>query len=86
MLRTAVDGGYQWVITHHPNRAVVTVSKPKLTAYPHQPGEVGYPFRTTYLVTAVGIGSARIRLAERRSGSPAQGAERFTLRLHVAAP
>ncbi|HZY75116.1 MAG TPA: protease inhibitor I42 family protein [Jatrophihabitantaceae bacterium] len=86
VLRTAVDGGFQWVITHHPNRAVVTVSKPKLTAYPHPPGAVGFPYRTTYVVTAVGTGSARIRLAERGPGSPAQVVERFTLRLHVPAP
>jgi hypothetical protein len=83
VLRTAVDGGYRWVITHHPNRAVITISKPKLTAYPHQPGTVGYPYRTTYVVTAVGTGSARIGLAERGPGSPADVAERFTLRVHV---
>lgn len=86
VLRTAVDGGYRWVITHRPNGAVVKVSRPKLTAYPHQPGGVGYPYRTTYVLTAVGTGSARISLAERQSGSPAQVAERFTLRLHVTAP
>jgi hypothetical protein len=45
-----------------------------------------HPCRTTYVVTAVGTGSARIGLAERGPGSPADVAERFTLRVHVTAP
>lgn len=84
-LPTAVDGGYRWVITRHPNHRIATVSKPKLTPYPHQPGTVGYPFRTTYVITAVGIGTARITLVERGPGSSAQIARRFTLRLQVTA-
>jgi hypothetical protein len=82
-LPTAVDGGYLWVITRRPNHTIAAVSKPKLTPYPHQPGVVGYPYRTTYRVTALGAGTTRITLAERGPGSPGQVAERFTLRIRV---
>jgi hypothetical protein len=84
-LPTAVDGGYLWAITRRPNHTIAVVSKPKLTAYPHQPGVVGYPYRTTYRVTAIGAGTTRITLAERQSGS-GQVAKRFTLRIRVTAP
>jgi predicted secreted protein len=85
-LRTEVDGGYQWVMTHRPNKAKVEIVKHKLTPYKHKAHVVGYPYHTIYLLKGHRTGTTRITLVERQGTSKANPAERFTLRIHVVAP
>lgn len=85
-LRTAVDGGYRWAVTTHPAASTVRIVSTHLTAYPHRPGTVGFPYHTDYLLQAVAPGTTTIRLVEREPGGRSDIAGRYSLTLRVSRP
>jgi predicted secreted protein len=84
-LKQATDGGYEWVVSKHPDSSILKYVGSKTHAPKQDPDHpiAGAPTREVFTFRAVGSGTTSFKLAEKRFGRE-KAIKHFKMRVKVS--